>query len=188
MEIDDELARVLGFPKADYRSVERERRWLCDGVPHGWAREAEAICDLYVAGTRLRLREARPIAGGEPRLRLTRKADVDARTRLITSIYLPEEEFRVLAATLPGNRIRKLRNRLFPVQGVTMSVDAFQEDLAGLILAEAEFETPELMAGFVAPEFCRCEVTDDVRYTGAALAARGGPAAVTQATGCQPVD
>jgi hypothetical protein len=36
------------------------------------------------------------------------KADVDVHTRLITSIYLPEEEFAILAAALPGVRIKKL--------------------------------------------------------------------------------
>ena len=45
-------------------------------------------------------------------LRLSRKADVDARTRLITSVYLPESEFAVLAAALPGRRLRKIRHRL----------------------------------------------------------------------------
>jgi hypothetical protein len=35
--------------------------------------------------------------------RLTRTADVDIHTRLITSIYLPEEEFGILAISLRGS-------------------------------------------------------------------------------------
>ena len=89
--------------------VERERRWLCRNVPRERALRIEAITDLYASGTRLRLREARPIGGDPPMLRLGRKADVDPHTRPITSIYLPEEEFAVLVGDLPGLRIHKLR-------------------------------------------------------------------------------
>ena len=35
-------------------------------------------------------------------LRLSRKADVDIHTRLITSIYLPEEEFAALLELFAG--------------------------------------------------------------------------------------
>jgi hypothetical protein len=93
-------------------SIERERRWLCRKVPRERVVRTEAITDLYVTGARLRLREARPIDGGTPMLRLSRKADLDRHTRLITSIYLPEEEFALLVSSLAGVRIAKLRHRL----------------------------------------------------------------------------
>lgn len=157
-------------------AVERERRWLCRYIPQGRVVSTEAITDLYVTGSRLRLREARPVGKGEPRLRLTRKADVDMHTRLITSIYLPEEEFVVLASSLPGSRIWKLRHRLDVIDGVTMSVDEFQGDLAGLLLAEAEFESAEHLALFSAPDFVAREVTDDPRFTGGYLVRHGIPA------------
>src|SRR5712671_4576342 len=125
MDIDPQTAKALGFPKPAYTVVERERRWLCRDVPRERVVLSERITDLYVTGSRLRLREARPLDGGPARLRLSRKADIDPRTRLITSIYLPEEEFAVLAASLPGVRIRKLRHRLHSVPGVLMLVDEF---------------------------------------------------------------
>src|SRR5882757_433894 len=128
MDIDQQTATALGFPKPEYTSIERERRWLCREVPRAKVFRTEAITDLYVTGARLRLREARPIDGGAPMLRLSRKADVDLHTRLITSIYLPQEEFAVLAA-LPGACIRKLRHRLHSPPGVAMLVDEFQGDL-----------------------------------------------------------
>ena len=87
MDIDQQTATALGFPKPQYMSVERERRWLCREVPRERVFQTEEITDLYVTGTRLRLREARPIDGGAPMLRLSRKADIDLHTRLITSIY-----------------------------------------------------------------------------------------------------
>lgn len=175
MDIDPEIARALGFPKAAYTHVERERRWLCREVPRDMIIQSEWITDLYVSGTRLRLREARLLNGGAAKLRLSRKADVDARMRLITSIYLPEAEFAVLAAALPGIRIRKLRHRLRSRPGVLMSLDEFQDGLAGLVLLEAEFDTAGLMAGFTTPDFALREVTDDARFGGGALAANGLP-------------
>ena len=175
MAIDQPTAAALGFPRPHYTAVERERRWLCREVPRALVLQTEAITDLYVTGTRLRLREARPIDGSAPRLRFSRKADVDARTRLITSIYLPEEEFAVLAASLPGDHLRKLRHRLQPLAGVPVSVDEFQGELAGLILAEAEFQTPDHMTAFPMPAIAVREVTDDVRFTGGHLARNGLP-------------
>ena len=175
VDIDQQTASALGFPNPDYMAVERERRWLCHTVPRERIFRTETITDLYVTGTRLRLREARLIDGGAAKLRLSRKADVDPRTRLITSIYLPEEEFAVLAAALPGARIRKLRHRLHSLPGVLILVDEFQGELDGLIMAEAEFKTRELLAAFPMPDFAAREVTDDPRFTGGSLVKNGLP-------------
>ncbi len=175
MDIDPATAKALGFPKSAFTVVERERRWLCREVPRDEVILSERITDLYVSGSRLRLREARPIDGKPARLRLSRKADIDARTRLITSIYLPEEEFALLAAALPGLRIKKLRHRLQSPAGVVLSVDEFQGELDGLIMVEAEFDTFESMAAFAPPGFALREVTDDPRYSGGHLVVHGPP-------------
>ena len=160
MDIDPQTAKALGFPKPAYTVVERERRWLCRDVPRERVVLSERITDLYVTGSRLRL---------------SRKADIDPRTRLITSIYLPEEEFAVLAASLHGLRITKLRYRLQSPPGVVLSVDRFQGEHEGLIMVEAEFGTPDLMAAFPAPDFACREVTDDPRYSGGHLVKHGLP-------------
>jgi CYTH domain-containing protein len=175
MQIDPSTAAALGFPKSKYAWVERERRWLARAVPMDRVTAVEAITDLYVTGTRLRLREAIPADGAPPMRRLTRKADVDARTRLLTSIYLAEAEFALLAG-LPGQRIRKVRHRLVAEDGVVLSIDRFEGPLAGLLLAEAEFETPKALAAFPSPDFAVREVTDDARYTGGQLVFHGLPA------------
>jgi CYTH domain-containing protein len=94
---------------------------------------------------------------------------------LITSIYLPEEEFALLAATLPGARIQKLRHRLHAAPGVLMSVDEFQGDLAGLLLVEAECKTDDELAALPTPTFAIREVTDEPQYSGASLAMQGMP-------------
>ena len=175
MDVALDTAAALGFPKPHYTVVERERRWLSREVPRHLIVQTEAITDLYVTGSRLRLREARPLDGGAPRLRFSRKGDVDARTRLITSIYLPEDEFALLARLLPGVRLKKLRHRLQDFAGVAVAIDEFQGELEGLLLAEAEFDTAERLAAFPMPDFTVREVTDDPRYTGSCLAQYGLP-------------
>jgi CYTH domain-containing protein len=175
MDIEPKIAAALGFPKKCYTAVERERRWLCREVPHSLIRETLNVTDLYVTGTRLRLRAMRPVDGGPGMLRLSRKADVDARTRLITSIYLSEEEFAVLAAALAGARLKKIRHRLRAPEGVKISVDEFQDDLQGLVVAEAEFESDAEMEAFAMPQFAVREITDDLEYTGGSLAKHGLP-------------
>jgi CYTH domain-containing protein len=148
MQVDEARAKALGWPKQRYAWIERERRWLCDALPTAMVVRAEQITDLYVTGTQLRLREAVAVVGGEPMRRLGRKADVDASTRLLTSIYLSPEEFR-LPSDLPGKRLRKTRHALAPMGGHAMSVDTFEGPLAGLIMAEVEFESDESMAAFL---------------------------------------
>ncbi|MFO1087045.1 MAG: hypothetical protein U1E21_21025 [Reyranellaceae bacterium] len=178
MDVDPTIALALGFPKAVYTQVERERRWLSRSPPRDTIMQSELITDLYVTGTHLRLREARLLDGsGTAKLRLSRKADVDARTRLVTSIYLPEQEFAVLAASLPGIRIAKRRHRLKSPAGTLMSLDEFLGDLEGLVLLEAEFTSDALMEGFTVPDCALGEVTDDPHYGGGALAAYGLPGA-----------
>ena len=176
MDIDAATAAALGFPKLKYAWVERERRWLCSHVPEDLVLRAEEITDLYVEATRLRLREAIPQDGGPAMRRLARKADVDATTRLITSLYLQPEEFDLFKG-LPGLRLTKTRHHLTSPPGVLMSIDRFHGPLEGLLLAEAEFEDAEILEAFPTPPFALEEVTDDIRYGGAHLARHGLPAA-----------
>jgi CYTH domain-containing protein len=175
MDIDAKVAWSLGFPNPAYTVVERERRWLCHRLPQEQVVRRERITDLYVTGSQLRLREARRLDGSPAMLRLTRKADLDARTRLVTSIYLPEHEFALLAASLPGRRLEKLRHRLRSAPGLLLSIDQFQGELDGLLLLEVDFETTEAMACFVPPDFAAREVSEDSRYGGGHLAAHGLP-------------
>lgn len=117
----------------------------------------------------------RAVDGSSAKFKLSRKADADSRTRLITTIYLPEEEFVVLATSLPGARLKKLRHRLHSPSGIMLAVDEFQGELSGLILAETEFEMADRMADFPMPKFAVREVTDDPRYTGGNLVKNGFP-------------
>lgn len=173
-EIDQVTATALGWPKSKYAWVERERRWLCRAVPFDLVVRSEAYEDLYVTGTQLRLRRATPTDGGPEMLRLGRKADVNPAVRLLTSIYLSPEEFRLLSS-LPGAVLHKTRHYLGRVDGADVSVDVFEGALSGLIMAEAEFETGEAMEAWRMPDFAHREVTEDVRYTGGKLVTEGLP-------------
>ena len=174
LDFDQKTAAMLGFPKLTYAAIERERRWLCRQFPMDRIVGSDAIVDLYITGTKLRLRDMRPLDGGQPLRKLTRKADVNESTRLLTSIYLSDEEFALLSA-LPGRQIEKTRHRLAPIDGVVVSTDAFDGLLAGLILAEAEFGSEAAMTAFPMPDFALREVTGDSRYNGGTLAADGMP-------------
>ena len=165
---------ALGFLKPEkYAAIERERRWLCGGLPDLPVLRAEAIQDFYVEGSRLRLREARPAGGGPAILRLSKKADLAPDRRLITTLYLTPDE-HALFANLPGRVLRKTRH-YYAAEGATLSVDRFEGALEGLFLAEAEFEDDAAMAAFPAPPFSIREVTADPRYTGGELVRAGIP-------------
>ena len=165
---------ALGFLKPDkYAAVERERRWLCAGLPGLPLLRTEAIRDLYVDNSRLRLRRATPGDGGPPILRLSKKADLAADTRLITTLYLTEFEY-ALFADLPGRVLEKTRH-YYAAGDVALSVDRFEGALAGLFLAEAEFVDDAAMAAFPHPDFAVREVTEDPRYKGGELVLHGVP-------------
>jgi CYTH domain-containing protein len=79
----------------------------------------------------------------------------------------------VLAAALDGMRISKIRHRLRSPPGVALALDEFQGENAGLLIAEAEFDSDDLMRDFAAPDFALREVTGDLRFTGPYLARYG---------------
>jgi CYTH domain-containing protein len=174
MEIDQATATALGWPKSKYAWVERERRWLCRALPRDRVLRSERITDLYITDTQLRLRDAIPLEGGRPMRRLGRKADVSPQVRLLTSIYLSDREFELLSS-LPGRILTKTRHHIGKVLGVEVSIDEFSGPLAGLIMAEAEFDDMETLSSYPMPDFAFAEVTDDVRYTGGELVANGAP-------------
>lgn len=153
-----------------YARYELERKFLLDRLPEGLG-DATMIYDRYITGTRLRLRRAEH-PDGRVELKLNQKespSPPDYGLMTITSIYLTAEEYEVLFA-LPAAELRKRRHHL-----ERYSVDVFEGNLAGLILAETEFASEEKMRAHVPPGFAGREVSDDVRYTGGALAADGLP-------------
>ena len=77
-------------------------------------------------------------------------------------IHLTQEEFDALSQ-VPGKRIHKHRYYI-PYQWLTIEVDVFQEDLQWLIMADVEFPDEASKMKFQMPDFCLCEVTQDVGF------------------------
>lgn len=171
-------AAAVGWPKLKYAQIERERRWLCNEVPWLWVIGSSSISDLYVSETQLRVRTVRDLSTDEAVFKLTRKGDLAPSKRLITTIYLANEEHELLSQ-LPGRRLRKIRHAVRCPDGTTASVDVFSGALQHLVMAEWEFETDEAMEAYQPPSFVGPEVTIDPRYTGGHLARHGLPSSCT---------
>jgi CYTH domain-containing protein len=157
-----------------YARIERERRFLLHALPSEIDR---AICreidDLYITGTRLRLRRTFDRLHGTNELKLNQKLDGDRERRIVTSIYITESEYRVLDA-LPGMRITKRRHRHY-ADGNEFGIDEFGGALTGLVIAEIEVDSDAARRAITVPAFAHCEITDCSELTGAALA-RAPPA------------
>ncbi len=79
-------------------------------------------------------------------------------------IHLNFEEFIALQQ-VPGKRIHKHRYYI-PYQWLTIEVDVFQDELAWLVMADVEFPDERSKEKFLMPDFCLCEVTQDVTFAG----------------------
>jgi len=144
-----------------------ERRFLVDANLSPTLDDASArrIEDLYIEGGRLRLRAITHLATGEREFKLAKKyAPDNPLIGPMANLYLIAEEHAVLAG-LPGERLTKLRHRL---GGFT--VDVFEGDLKGLVLAECEASNRMAAMSVEIPGWCVREVTSVPEYTGWRLA------------------
>ncbi|RHA40303.1 CYTH domain-containing protein [Cellulomonas rhizosphaerae] len=146
-----------------FELVERERRFLAPGPPPADAVVAtRTIHDRYLDGTRLRVRLMMPGRDGtDAERKLTQKVP-GAPWGTLTTIYLSADEHAALAS-LPAATLSKTRLSVPP-----LGYDVFDGHLAGLVLAEVEFDSDESAARFVAPPGL-VEVTHDERFTGGRL-------------------
>lgn len=142
-------------PNPKYSLPEIERRWLVDlarigpldGVPF------RLIEDLYLTGTRLRLRKASNPEGDASYKFGIKYGHVSRLQRTITNLYLEEHEYEALA-TLGGQRIRKRR---YAVAGGSLNV--FDEPAETAAHFEVEFSSESEAAAYVPPAFVTDEIT-----------------------------
>ena len=156
-----------------YARFELERRFLVGRLPEGIAEDRGwRITDRYIKNTHLRLRGMEPIHGGETIFKLGQKhvpSRPDFSRMTITNMYLSPSEYAVLA-DLDALELRKLRHSIEHDDRI-FSVDVFDAHLLGLILAEVGFETTdEIDQPFNLPPWVIREVSDDISFTGGALA------------------
>ena len=154
--------------------TEIERKFLVAERPADLERQpGEALEQGYLAvdgdvEVRVRRKGARhvlTVKSGSGRVRVEEELDID--DRRFTSLWPLTE----------GRRVSKTRYRV-PVQdGLTAEVDVYDGELAGLVVAEIEFDSAEAGDAFSAPEWLGREVTDDSRYGNRTLAVHGVPPA-----------
>jgi CYTH domain-containing protein len=154
-----------------YARIERERRYLLDGLPAGVnPDDCQLIEDAYIEGARLRLRRMAAPDGVVTALKLTQKyrdAAQPAGETTITNLYLTGAEYERLK--ILGGLVLIKRRYPFLHDGARYSIDVFQGALEGLVLAEIEFQDGELPAEM--PPFAVRDVTADPFFEGGALAA-----------------
>ena len=93
---------------------------------------------------------------------LTNPSDLSSMEESV--IHLNIDEFSALQQ-VPGRRIHKHRYYI-PYQWLTIEVDVFQDELAWLVMADVEFPDELSKKNFLMPDFCLCEVTQDVTFAG----------------------
>ncbi len=150
--------------------LEIEKTYLAKKLPENLASfPSKEIIDTYVPKNQehpqLRLRQ-----NGD-RFEITKKTpagDHSGSMHNEETIHLSAEEFKALSSTVEGKRIHKTRY-LYPHQNKTAEVDVFQEDLAGLVLVDFEFESVGDMESFTPPDFCLVDVTEEDFIAGGLL-------------------
>jgi adenylate cyclase len=150
--------------------IERERRYLVARLP-GDLPTASRIEQGYVTTEPVTVR-VRRIDGH--RHVLTIKAG-SGRNRTEIERDLDREEFEVLWDAAGELRLDKRRHRIPLAHGLTAELDLYDGDLEGRTLVEVEFPDDESADAFSPPDWFGREVTDDGRYTNAALVRRGWP-------------
>jgi CYTH domain-containing protein len=143
-----------------YAHLECERRFLLRSMPAGVTSTAD-VTDLYVDGTRLRLREV--VTDGLVVRKLGQKIRLDGPTRIAhTTIYLDDAEWALLT-TLPGRRLSKRRHL---VGDTGVAVDEYPD---GALVAEID-GGDQPPAGV--PDWLDVvrEVTEDESFTGSGRA------------------
>ena len=156
---------MASVPK--YSLIERERRFLVDpsGLGELLARPFRHVHDIYIENSRMRLRRVSVPEEGEVVYKLCKKYEpLSPSETPITNIYLSLSEYEVLAG-LGGRHITKRRYDVLHGQR-SFSVDVFEGELEGLVLAEtdvADGEVPDFPAWIVR------DVTADRRFTGGEL-------------------
>jgi len=163
---ENEQSIALGFLRpGKYGHYERERRWLVKELPSLTPLRVYDITDTYLKQSRMRLRHMQGHGVADER-KLTKKGELSADTRIITTIYLDEAEF-VLLSTLAGQRIIKRRH--YFAGNPEIAVDIFLGANKGLIMAEVEFPTSKLLKSYEPPHWVGDEITDDPAFSGGKL-------------------
>jgi len=149
-----------------YARPEYERRFLVRDIPDLSVTAFRLIEDLYIDGTRLRLRKITR-RDGDTQHKLCKKYPGEGDGPLaIVNIYLTSQEYDLLS-TLAGKGVRKKR---YDMVASALGMDVFEGHLAGLVLCEFEAESLAALDTFVPPPWIGRDVSDDPFFSGGHLA------------------
>ena len=157
---------ISGDSMPKYSLLEIERRWLVDLAAVGdlsilpW-RDIE---DLYVAGSRLRLRKMSDAGQGEVFKLAKKYGKSTALSEAVTNLYLTAEEYQLLSL-LPGCVAAKRR---YLIAGG--GLDVYLRPHAGLAIFEREFADEASARRYQPPSFATREVTAEPEFRGVSLA------------------
>ncbi|HUO71012.1 MAG TPA: CYTH domain-containing protein [Solirubrobacteraceae bacterium] len=154
--------------------MEIERKFLVRELPAGLEQwQSTRIEQGYIAiaddGTEVRVRRrdgaaVLTVKSGSGRSRLEEEIDIDA------------ERFARLWPLTEGRRLEKTRHLIPTGSGLTIELDVYGGVLAGLMVAEVEFDSEGQADAFEPPEWFDADVTDDARFKNQTLACDGAPA------------
>jgi adenylate cyclase len=151
--------------------IERERKFLVASTPD----------DI---GPPTRLHQGYLALDGDVSARVRRSGD-DAvltvkggsgRDRTEVELDLDGDQADALWPLTEGRRLEKDRHRVDLGGGLTAELDVYAEDLDGLRVVEVEFGEDQDPDAFEPPAWFGDELTDDPRWSNAALATDGPPA------------
>lgn len=148
--------------------IELERTFLLKFLPEGLDKcKKEEIEDIYIPETAehpiIRIRKS---GNG---FEITKKSPMenDSSEQREHTIKLTQEEFIALS-NLKGKKLVKTRYHLSH-NGRIAHIDVFHGPLEGLVTADFEFKNREEKEGFVMPEFCLVDVTQEKFIAGGML-------------------
>lgn len=152
-----------------------ERRFLLPSLPRALAHGTAALIEEhYLSGTGLSLRRAISpaayVTGTGPELTLGQqvRAASDRTARVTLTDRLGPDEYAALAR-LPADVLVWRRYDVL-LTGWPCTVDVFEGELSGLVLAQAAFPSPAYAWSFPAPVYAVAEVTGDDRFGEESLA------------------
>lgn len=151
--------------------LEVERKFLVDEHPE-WLDGCESA----------RIQQGYVALDGDTEVRVRRHGDRCTLTikhggglaRAEVEVDLDDGRFDELWRLTGGRRVSK-RRHVVPTEHRNFDVDVYDEDLAGLAVAEIEFDTIAESEAFEPPPWLGEEVTEDPRYKNRHLAEHGSP-------------
>jgi len=140
-------------------NLEIEKRFLVKELPILEGLKSKKIVDVYFPEiTDHAVLRARQQGDSFELTKKTRSNTHNGYVMLEQTINLTEEEFKFLA-TCSQRRIEKTRY-YFPYNNITIEIDVFEYRLKGLVIAEIEFESEDLLKNFIAPTWLGKEIND----------------------------